>query len=133
MPEYAIGMCYHEPLSYALWELGLIKDYEASTCLFVEAHSVEAAMEWAEKVATALLRHANRGETLDWKGLGYFCWQEDEFDTSGWAHCRDFFQHVRDGQWPDIERMTTEAYVAWMKQRDADPHSDPPNRDSNTE
>ena len=44
-------------------------------------------------------------------------WLEDSPQSSGWQHCLDFFQHVRDGQMPDLEGMTTEAYQRWLERR----------------
>jgi hypothetical protein len=115
--EYLIGIAYHEPEPYGQWERGLIEDYESSTGLFVEATSPGAAVEWGEQVGQALLRHTNGDVSLDWKSLGYFCWVEESPLSGGWGHCLDFFQHVRVGQWPDLERMTTEACTRWLERR----------------
>lgn len=112
--EYLIGVMYHEPDSLDLWNRGIIEDYESCTGLFIEAESAEAAVAWVEEVGQALLRLVNGDATLDWKSLGYFCWVEPSLQDSGWAHCLDNFQHVRVGQWPEIERMTTAAYTRWM-------------------
>jgi hypothetical protein len=115
--EYLIGVMYHEPEAYRLWKSGLIEDYESSTGLFVEADSAEAAVEWGEEVGQTLLRHANGDATLDWKSLGYFCWFEESPHNGSWGHCLDFFQHVRVGQWPDLEGMGTSAYTRWLGRR----------------
>ncbi len=114
--EYLVGVMYHEPEPYDLWKRGLIEDYESSTGLFVEAESAEAAVAWGEQVGQALLRHANGDATLDWKSLGYFCWVEASPQDSGWMHGLGHFQHVRAGQWPEVERMTTAAYTRWLEQ-----------------
>jgi hypothetical protein len=115
--EYLIGIVYHEPEAYDQWKRGHIEDYESSTGLFVEADSAEAAVEWGERIAQALLRHANGDAALDWKSLGYSCWVEESLQSSGWRHCLGFFQHVRVGQWPALEEMTTEAYTRWLERR----------------
>src|SRR5580704_16666097 len=114
MPEYLIGIMFHEPEPFAQWNRGLIEDYESSTGLFVEADSVEAAVAWGEQVGLMLMRYVNRDDTLDWKGFGYFCWLADARQESCWKHCVEFFQHVRVGQCPEIDRMTTAAYTDWL-------------------
>jgi hypothetical protein len=114
MPEYLIGLGYHEPEPFAQWNRGLIEDYESSTGLFVEAPSAAAAVGWGERVGLALLRHVNRDASLDGSAFGYATWVEDSPHTSGWLHCLDFFQHVSVGQMPDLERMTTAAYCRWL-------------------
>ncbi|HEV3258636.1 MAG TPA: hypothetical protein VG013_17305, partial [Gemmataceae bacterium] len=77
MPEYLVGIMYHEPGPFAEWDRGLIEDFESSTGLFVEADSPGAAVMWGEQVGQALLRYANRDAALDWKALGYMCWLEE--------------------------------------------------------
>ncbi len=115
--EFLIGVMYHEPEAYDQWNRGLIEDYESSTGLFVEADSAEAAVAWGERVGQELLRHVNGGASLDWKSLGYFCRLEETPRDSGWGHCLDFFQHIRVGQWPDLDLMTTEVYTRWLESR----------------
>jgi hypothetical protein len=115
MPEYLIGIMYHEPDSFEQWNRGIIEDYESSTGLYIEADSEQAAIEWGEHVGEALLRLANANQTLDWKSFGHRCWLESSPNTSCWAHCLDFFQHVRFGQMPDLKRMTTASYTKWLK------------------
>ena len=115
MFEYLVGIMYHEPESFALWNRGVIEDYESSTGLFITADTAEDAIRWGEEVAHALLRHANNDSALDWNGFGYFCWVEESPRDSGWGHCLGFFQHVRAGEWPDLSRMTTAAYSRWLQ------------------
>ena len=117
MAEYLVGILYHEPEPFAQCNDGLVEDYESSTGLFIEADSPEAAVAWGEQVGEALLRHVNREATLDWRALGYRCWLEESPRESGWGHCLNFFQHVRVGQMPDLERMTTAAYRRWLEQQ----------------
>jgi hypothetical protein len=113
--EFLVGVSYHEPEACDQWNRGLIEDYESATGLFVEADSAEAAVEWGEQVGQALLRHVNDDPALDWKSLGNICWVEESPQESGWGHCLDFFQHVRVGEWPELDRMTTAAYTRWLK------------------
>jgi hypothetical protein len=63
------------------------------------------------------LRHVCGNDTLDWKAFGYFCWVEESPEVSDWADCLGFFQHVTVGEWPNLERMTNEAYVRWSGRR----------------
>jgi hypothetical protein len=118
MPEYLVGVMYHEPEPFADWNRGVMEDYESSTGLFIEADSAEEAVAWGEQVGQALLRYVNHDDTLNWSAFEYFCWLEESPDDSGWQHCLGFFQHVRVGQMPDLGRMTTEAYSHWLAQRD---------------
>lgn len=111
MPTYLIGIMLHEPESFALWNRGIIEDYESNTGLFIEAGSEAEAIEWGEQVGTALLRHLNQDDSLDWKRK-YCCYLENP-KTTAWKHCLDFFQHVRVGEMPDLNRMTAKAYAQW--------------------
>ena len=117
MPEYLVGIMFHEPEAFASWKNGHIEDYESSTGLFVEADSGAEAITWGEQVGQALLRHVNRDDTLDWSAFGYDCWLEESAESSGWEHCLGFFQHVRVGELPNLEQMTTKAYTRWLEQR----------------
>jgi hypothetical protein len=117
MTVHLVGIMYHEPESFARWERGLIEDYESSTGLFIEADSPEAAVAWGEHVGEELLWRANSDATLDWKRFGYFCWLESMPSESNGQHCLDFFQHVKVGQMPELDEMTTEAYSRWLSQR----------------
>jgi hypothetical protein len=117
MPEYLVGIGYHEPEAFALWNRGAIEDYESSTGVFVEADTPADALAWAGRVGEALLRHINGDPALDWKAFGYDCWLEESPAASGWGHCLDFFPHVRVGQMPDLDRMTTAAYRRWLEGR----------------
>lgn len=114
--HYLVGMLYHEPESWALHQAGVLEDFECSTGIFVEATSPEAAIAWAESIASALIRELNRDETLDWKGMGYYCWIEGNPSTSDWKHCLSFFQHVKVGEWPSFNAMGTTAYAKWAEE-----------------
>lgn len=119
MPQYLIGMMFHEPEPFAQWNRGLIEDYESSTGLFIEAPSAPEVIAWGEQVAQALLRRVNYDDSLDWKSFGYFCWLEESPETSCWNHCLDFFLRVRVSQMPDLEQMGTAAYVRWQEKQSA--------------
>ena len=116
MPEFLVGLMFHEPEPFAQWKSGLIEDYESSTGIFVHADSASDALRWGELVAQALLRHVNRDESLDWYALGYICWLEESPAQCAWKHCLSFFQHIRVGEMPDFEKMTSAAYGRWMEQ-----------------
>ena len=116
MPEYLVGICYHEPEPLAQWRRGLIEDYESSTGLWVIADTPERAVAWGERVGEALHRRVNNDPIADWSSA-YSCWLEESPAASGWAYCLDFFQHVRVGEMPALERMGTEAYNRWQAER----------------
>jgi hypothetical protein len=115
MPEYLIGVMFHEPDAFALWNQGSIEDYESTTGIFIEAESTEAALAWGERIGESLLQYLNHDSTLNWKKLGYFCWVEESPSTCSWKHCLSFFQHVPVGQMPDFDRMTADAYEKWAE------------------
>ena len=115
MEEYLIGICYHEPEPWRLFQQGVIEDYESSTGVFITAPSEADAISWGEHIGEALHRFVNGDSSLRWKDSGYFCWIEHEPAVSGWQHCLSFFQHVEAGEMPDLTRMTTDAYEEWQK------------------
>ena len=119
MPEYLVGICYHEPGPFALWQRGVIEDCESSEGLWVSAESPEEAIAWGERVGEALHRKVNGDPAADWRA-GYSCWLEDSPATSGWVYCLDFFQRVRVGEMPPLDQMGAEAYVRWREQRHAE-------------
>jgi hypothetical protein len=113
---FLVGFDYHEPEPYALWQSGLLEDFESSTGIFVNASSSDRAVDWASYVAQQLLRHENQDSELDWCALGYTAWIEDNPESSGWSHCLDFFQHVIDQEMPDLKQMGTKAYQNWLNE-----------------
>jgi hypothetical protein len=115
MATFLVGIQYHEPESFALWKRGVIEDYESSTGLFIEAASATAAIEWAEKVAEALLRKSNSDESLQWKDYEYGIWIEEDPEKSTRKHCLSFFPRIEVGEWPNLEEMGTPAYVKWAE------------------
>lgn len=117
MPQYLIGIMFHEPDPFVQWNRGLIEDYESSTGLFIDADSAAEAVAWAKHVGQALLRHVNQDDSLDWRAFGYFCWVEESPTTSCWSHCLDFFLRVRVGEMPNLEQMGTAAYCRWQEQQ----------------
>ncbi|WP_236061683.1 hypothetical protein [Paraburkholderia domus] len=92
----------------------MIEDYESSTGVLIEAESAEDALSWCEVIAQELLRRVNDDRSLDWKRLGYSCWIEPTPEKCPWGHCLGFFQHVRIGELPNIDAMSTAAYVSWQ-------------------
>lgn len=119
MPDYLLDFSYHEPEPFALWQRGVIEDFESGTGLWVTADTPAAAVAWAERVAEALHRRVNGDPAADWRGAGRFCRVEASPAASGWAHCLDFFRRVRAGEMPPLDQMGTEAYVRWQEQRHA--------------
>jgi hypothetical protein len=114
MRDFLVGFSYHEPEPHAMWQRGIVEDYESSTGLWVIAEQPTEAIAWAEHVAKALHRKVNDDPLADWKQAGHFCWIEENPSTSGWSHCLGFFQRVRVGEMPPLERMGTEAYCRWQ-------------------
>jgi hypothetical protein len=115
MTEFLIGIVYHEPEAFAQWNSGLIEDYESSTGIFIESDTSENAIAWAEQIGQALLDHVNDNH-LDWKEM-YSCWLIESIQNSHWAHCLHFFQHVKVGEMPNLNKMTTASYTQWMQNK----------------
>ena len=110
---YLVGMLYHEPESRALYQKGIIEDFESSTGIFIRARSSREAIAWAETVAEILLRKLNGDVSLDWKALGYHCWIEEDPRAFDWKHCLSFLQKVKVGELPNFDKMGTAAYKKW--------------------
>ncbi len=115
MNEYLISLEYHYPEDYDLWGKGVIEDYEAYTGLFVQANTVARALEWGAVVANRLLNHVHKTDGLTLEQFQHECSLEVDPKKSDWAHCLDFFQHVAYGEIPELDRMTTDAYVKWQE------------------
>jgi hypothetical protein len=109
MPEYLVGLSFHEPESHGLWQRGVIEDFESSTGLWVTAETPAEAIAWGERVGEALHRQVNGDPNADWAGAGHFCWVEESPTTSKWGQCLDLFQRVQAGEMPSLDRMTAEA------------------------
>ena len=112
---YLVGIMYHEPASLALWNRGVIEDYESSSGVFVDAASPEEAIAWGESIGQAALRWLNSDDSLDWKSFGYYAWIENATERSGWSHTVRFFQHVKAGEMPDLSKFTAKAYQEWAE------------------
>jgi hypothetical protein len=121
MPEYLVGFSYHDPQSYALWQRGVVEDFESSTGLWVTAGTPAEAVAWGERVAEAFHRLVNNDPAADWAGAGHFAWVEESPASSGWGHCLDFFPQVRAGELPPLDGIGTEAYSRWLERRRAEP------------
>ena len=116
---YLVGIMYHEPGPFALWNRGVIEDYESSTGVFIDASSREDAVAWGEAIGQAALRKLNSDDRLDWKSFGYFAWIEDSVEKSGWAHAVSFFQRVNVGEMPDLNKFSADAYNKWAERAGA--------------
>lgn len=113
LTTYLVGIMFHEPEPFALWNRGVIEDYESSTGIFIDAASRDEAIAWGEIIGQAVLRKLNSNDGLDWKGFGYSAWIEDSIQESGWSHCLTFFQRVKVGEMPDLSKMSADAYKQW--------------------
>ena len=116
MNKYLVGLVYHDPYGYAMWNAGHIEDYESTTGIFINAENEADAIAWGEQIAQRLFESTNPAETMPWKSFDYHCWIEKDWQKSSWNHCFDFFQNVNFGEWPDIRNMGTDAYVQWQLQ-----------------
>jgi hypothetical protein len=117
MREYLVGLMYHDLESFAQWKRGEIEDYESTTGVFIEAESESDALQWGGIIANGLLQYVTRDPSLTREQFGYDCWIEPDAGQSGWSHCLDFFPHVRCGQMPILDRMTSDAYAEWKNKR----------------
>ena len=112
--EYLVGIMYHEPESYELWNKGIIEDYESSTAIFISADSETDAIAWGKIIADKLFKNSNPIELKSWADFEYHCWIED-VKNSSWKHCFSFFQRVNAGELPDLNKMGSDAYAQWQK------------------
>ena len=119
LTTYLVGIMYHEPEPFALWNRGVIEDYESSTGVFIDAATREEAVAWGEAIGEAALRKLNSDDRLDWKGFGYSAWIEDSIEKSGWSHAVSFFQHVKVGEMPDLSKFSANAYKEWAERTGA--------------
>ncbi len=111
---YLVIFQYHEPISREQFADGVIEDFESTTGVFIEANSAEAALTWCKSVAQELLCRCNRNSFLNWESFGYSCWIEPQPEKSPWSHCLSFFPHVRAGEFPNVDAMTSAAYLRWQ-------------------
>ncbi len=111
--EYLIALEYHYPRITNFGIVALPKTMKRLQT-FVRADSVEQAIEWGSVVATRLLNYVNDTSELTLQQFQHCCCVEDNPSQSGWSHCLEFFQHVDYGEMPDLDRMTTDAYVKWL-------------------
>ena len=117
MKKYLVGISYHEPEALEYWEKGMYEDFESTTGIFINANSKEEAIAWGETIGEELFKKKNPSESRSWKSFKHFCWIEEDWKTSGWEHCFDFFQSVDYGVYPDYEKMGTKAYSEWLKNK----------------
>ncbi|MFO1367357.1 MAG: hypothetical protein U1F46_00060 [Marinagarivorans sp.] len=105
MNEYLIGMIYHYPEDYELWEKGLMEDYEAATAVYIAAKNEGAALAWGYQVATALLNFANKTEGLTLEQFQHHCWYIEDPSNDDWSKMLETFPHVKDGEMPIFSTM----------------------------
>ena len=91
-------------------------DWESSKGVFIDAPSEADALQWGREIAEAFLRYEHDDPSVSWKALGYADWIEPDPSSCVWKHCLSFFPSVRVGEFPELSRMTTAAYVAWCKE-----------------
>ena len=115
MPEFLVGFTYHDPQTFALWQKGLIEDYESSTGVWIDSENSSEAIAWGEQIAAALHRKVNADPAADWAGHGHKAWVEESPATCHWQHCLGFFQRVHAGEMPLLDQMGTDAYVRWCE------------------
>jgi hypothetical protein len=115
MNEYLVGLMYHYPDTYELWNKGIVEDYEASTGLFITASSVAEALDWGAVVAERLLNHVHGTADMKLEQFDHGCWHEATPSNCHWSHCLDFFQHVACNQMPELDHMTTDSFVKWQE------------------
>ena len=91
-------------------------DYESSKGVLIEAVSPEEALAWGREIAEAFMRHENDGDpSISWRARDYAHWIEPHPERSSSSHCLSFFQRVKVGGFPDFARMTSRAYVDWLR------------------
>ena len=117
MQEYLVGLMYHYSKDYKLWQAGHIEDYEASTGIFIGAENTEAALRWSRVISSKLLNYVNNTDSINLEDFQHENWIEPNPEESNWNHCLEFFQHVVDGELPNLELMTADAYAAWCDNR----------------
>ena len=76
MPEYLVGLMYHEPEDFALWNRGVTEDYESTTAVYIEAESEVDALKWGHTIGDELLRHVTGDRSVTCEQFGYECWIE---------------------------------------------------------
>jgi len=115
MKKYLVGIMYHDPKSWELWNAGIVEDYESITGIFILADTEDSAILWASYIADKLFIKTNPNENKSWKSFGYTCWIEHDLQKSYWTHCFDFFQCVKVNEMPNLDLMGTDAYIKWEK------------------
>ena len=100
--EFLIGIMYHEPESWKLWNKGIIEDYESTSGVYISAENVESAIAWGEEIGQKVLDLLNKDELLNWKELGYYAWHIEIPSESDWSHCLNVFPKVTVGEYPEI-------------------------------
>ena len=116
MSTFLVGIGWCDPEEVAAYKrVGLDDDPRCSTRLFVDSATPDEAVSWAESVALKYMEFLFPHNRHPQDALEIFCWLEESPGSSAWKHCLEFFQRVSVGQFPDFQKMTTEAYSDWCK------------------
>jgi hypothetical protein len=117
MSPFLVGISWCDPEEVAAYKrVGLDDDPRCSTGIFIDADTEDDALSWGNAVATKYMNYLFQGKNYVPEALEVFCWVEANPETSSWKHCLPFFQRVPVGQYPDFQKMTTEAYCQWCKE-----------------
>src|SRR5467141_1240287 len=109
-----LGWCDPEEVA-ARKRVGLDDDPRCSTGVFNDASRVDEVLFWGKAVTRKFVGFLFREKNYAAEALEVFCWVEADPGQSSWKHCLEFFQRVSVAQYPDLHKMTTEAYSEWCK------------------
>jgi hypothetical protein len=113
---FLIGISWSDPEEVAACKrVGLDEDPRCSTGIFIQAATAEDASSWGNEVAKNYLKFLFDQKKYAPETFQLFYWIEESPDQSSWKHCLEFFQKVPVGQFPDFQKMTTEAYTQWCR------------------
>jgi hypothetical protein len=116
MGTFLVGISWCDPEEVAACKrVGIDDDAHCSTGLFVDSASPNEAVSWAETVAAKFMEFLFHAKQYPQEILEISCWVEETPESSAWKHCLGFFQRISVGQFPDFQKMTTEAYSEWCR------------------
>jgi hypothetical protein len=116
LATFLIAISWSDPEEVAAYKrVGLDDDPCCSTGKFIHADTAEDALSWGNAVATKYMEFLFQQKNYAPEDLDVYCWVEANPETSSWMHCLEFFQKVIIGQYPDFQRMTSEAYSEWCR------------------
>jgi len=120
MSAFFVGISWCDPEEVAACKrVGLDDDPRCSTGVFIDASTGDEALSWGKAVASKYVEFLFREKNYAPEALEVFCWVEADPGQSSWKHCLEFFQRVSVAQYPDLHKMTTEAYSEWCKKMEA--------------